>query len=97
MRGDRMRSYDGLFDEFAAAMQFPWYFGYNGNAFDECIADLSWIDPGAGYALVINSPADMTKMPATGISHAKIMAPTVTAVFRRSAFTYVESFGLELF
>lgn len=59
MRGDRMRDYDGLFDEFAAAMQFPWYFGYNGNAFDECIADLSWIDPGAGYVLVINSPLEV--------------------------------------
>ncbi len=44
LRGDRMRTVDGLFDEFAASLQFPWYFGRNWGAFDECLADLGWID-----------------------------------------------------
>ncbi len=26
LRGDRMRTVDGLFDEFAASLQFPWFF-----------------------------------------------------------------------
>jgi hypothetical protein len=45
VRGRKMRGYQGLFDEFSAALQFPWYFGENGNAFDECLADLSWLPP----------------------------------------------------
>jgi len=58
VRGQKMRQYQGLFDEFAAALQFPWYFGENGNAFDECISDLSWLQPLAGYVLVIMHSAD---------------------------------------
>jgi len=53
-----MRHYDPLFDEFAAALQFPWYFGANGNAFDECITDLSWLPPGIGYVFVLTDPAE---------------------------------------
>jgi hypothetical protein len=56
VRGRKMRDYVGLFDEFAAALQFPWYFGENGNAFDECIADLSWLPQQFGYVLVIVDP-----------------------------------------
>jgi hypothetical protein len=40
-RGRKMRTVTGLFDEVAAAMQFPPYFGENWAAFDECLADLS--------------------------------------------------------
>ena len=56
LRGRKMRHYPSLFDEFGAALQLPWYFGENGNAFDECIADLSWLAPGAGYVFVISQP-----------------------------------------
>jgi hypothetical protein len=59
VRGGKMRSYAGLFDEFAAALQFPWYFGENGNAFDECIADLSWLPRQSGYVLVIADPQEV--------------------------------------
>jgi hypothetical protein len=58
-RGRKMRSCDRLFDEFAAALQFPWYFGENWDAFDECLTDLSWLAPGAGYVLVITDPAEV--------------------------------------
>lgn len=27
----------------AAALQFPWYFGYGGAAFEDCMHDLSWL------------------------------------------------------
>ena len=57
LRGKKMTTVQGLFDEFAAALQFPYYFGNNANAFDECLADLSWL-PAKMYALVIFDSAD---------------------------------------
>jgi hypothetical protein len=52
VRGKKMTSPAALFDEFAAALQFPCYFGNNWNAFDECIADLDWL-PGDAYIITI--------------------------------------------
>jgi len=43
LRGKKMRTRQGMFDEFAAALQFPYYFGENWNAFYECIGDLDWL------------------------------------------------------
>ncbi len=39
VRGRKMGSVAGLFDEFSAALQFPPYFGENWDALDECLAD----------------------------------------------------------
>ena len=52
LRGKKMATLSSLYDEFAAALQFPYYFGENWNAFDECITDLEWM-PGDVYVLVI--------------------------------------------
>lgn len=49
-----MRDTDAMFDEFAAAFQFPYYFGGNWAAFDECMADLSWL-PARAYLTCIMS------------------------------------------
>jgi len=56
LRGRKMETYEALFDECAAALQFPWYFGENGNAFDECMSDLSWLPPKAGYLFIVTDP-----------------------------------------
>ena len=37
-----MKTVYGVFKEFANALHFPDYFGFNSAAFDECLADLSW-------------------------------------------------------
>src|SRR5438045_1068505 len=54
LRGERMRQQSRLFSEFAAALQFPYYFGENWNAFDECITDLEWL-PGEAYVLIVTN------------------------------------------
>jgi Barstar (barnase inhibitor) len=59
VRGRKMRSREGLFNEFAAALQFPWYFGENADAFDECMADLGWLSPQSGYVVVITEPGEV--------------------------------------
>ncbi|GAB2718807.1 barstar family protein [Nocardia thraciensis] len=54
LRGAKMRTTAGVFDEFAAAFQFPYYFGENKDAFDECLRDLSdFVGEAPGYVAVI--------------------------------------------
>jgi hypothetical protein len=54
LRGNKMRSTSAFYDEFGAALQFPYYFGENANAFDECIKDLDWLNA-PGYVLIIHN------------------------------------------
>jgi RNAse (barnase) inhibitor barstar len=56
LRGRKMKKLQPLYDECAAALQFPYYFGENWNAFFDCITDLSWM-PGEGYILMITDSA----------------------------------------
>ncbi len=43
VRGYFCRTDQDLFREWSAALQFPWYFGMNWDAFNECINDLEWL------------------------------------------------------
>ncbi|MEO6602125.1 MAG: barstar family protein [Polyangiaceae bacterium] len=52
VRGAKMADVTGVFDQFGAALQFPYYFGENWPAFSECIQDLSWL-PASHYLLVV--------------------------------------------
>ena len=54
IRGHKAKTTAALFDEFAAALQFPCYFGENWDAFDECLNDLEWL-PGDAYLLFITN------------------------------------------
>ena len=61
VRGSRMESKELLLDEFAAAFQFPMYFGRNWDAFEECMADLQWL-PGKAYLLIISNASSLLKL-----------------------------------
>ena len=43
LRGKRCSNDQAFFYEVSASFQFPWYFGENWAAFDECICDLEWL------------------------------------------------------
>lgn len=43
VRGSKMRTAQALFDEIAAACQFPYYFGANWAALAERLGDLDWL------------------------------------------------------
>jgi len=58
IRGDKCRTQTSLFDEFAAAWQFPHYFGENWDAFEECLADLDWL-PASAYLLLVSNAAQV--------------------------------------
>ncbi|WP_417556076.1 barstar family protein [Microbacterium sp.] len=59
LRGRKMRELHSLFDEFSAALQFPYYFGENWAAFQECISDMEWLPPAAGYVLLITNAEEV--------------------------------------
>jgi len=60
VRGDRMRTVGAAFDEFAAALQFPYYFGHNRDAFDDCLGDLDdFLGPAAGYVVAVRDADDL--------------------------------------
>ena len=54
IRGQRCAQENQCLAEWAAALQFPWYFGHNWDAFDECIADLEWWDASCYLVIVTN-------------------------------------------
>lgn len=58
VRGKKSRTLDNLYDEFAAAFQFPCYFGENWPAFGECVNDLEWL-PGEGYFVFVSNVNNM--------------------------------------
>src|SRR4051794_38722924 len=53
IRGRFSRNSPDFFRESAAALQFPYYFGHNWDAFDECINDLGWL-PAKHYVIGIS-------------------------------------------
>ncbi|WP_446224506.1 barstar family protein [Nocardia sp. IBHARD005] len=60
LRGTKMRTMAELFDEFAAAFQFPYYFGANKDAFDECLRDLDdFVGDAPGYVAVVRTADDL--------------------------------------
>jgi hypothetical protein len=61
IRGHKARSTAALFDEMAAALQFPSYFGENWNALDECLNDLEWL-PGDAYVLCFERAPELLSL-----------------------------------
>lgn len=43
LRGKRCKTEDDFLIEISASLQFPYYYGENWPAFDECIQDLEWL------------------------------------------------------
>jgi RNAse (barnase) inhibitor barstar len=43
LRGKRCKTEDLFFNEVSASFQFPYYFGENWAAMDECLCDLEWL------------------------------------------------------
>ena len=52
IRGHKATMEPAFFDECAAAWQFPYYFGENWDAFEECLTDLQWL-PAEAYVFCV--------------------------------------------
>jgi hypothetical protein len=58
LRGSRCRTTTAFFDELAAVMQFPTYFGHNWNAARDMLRDLHWL-PAEAYLLLIEDADEL--------------------------------------
>ncbi len=54
VRGAKSKTDTLFFDELAAALQFPYYFGENWNAVLDCLTDLNWLR-GSSFLIVFDS------------------------------------------
>ena len=54
VRGKLCSTLEDFFREISAAMRFPYYFGWNWAAFDECMTDLEWLSV-SGLLIVIDN------------------------------------------
>lgn len=60
LRGSRMRTLAALYDECAAALQFPYYFRPNKDSFDECLLGLDdTLGAAPGYVLAIRDADEL--------------------------------------
>jgi hypothetical protein len=57
-RGAKMRSMGAMFDELAAALQFPTYFGENWAALDDMLLDLDWL-PSHDHLLIVTDAHEL--------------------------------------
>lgn len=76
IRGVRCANSSTLFSEWAAALQFPYYFGHNWSAFDECINDLEWMR--TERLIIFVSRADVVLA-----DEPQRFGPTLMAIFAR--------------
>ena len=58
VRGIKSKTVETFFDEVSAALQFPYYFGHNWAAFEECIVDLDWVE-GDSYLIMVSDGASL--------------------------------------
>jgi hypothetical protein len=56
LRSWKMRERSGVFEQFAALLQFPRYFGENWNAFVDCMGDLDWLHTSAILLVLLDAP-----------------------------------------
>jgi len=41
-----------LLEQAARTLRFPGYFGFNWDALEDCLTDLSWLEPSNGYLII---------------------------------------------
>ncbi|MDG4594912.1 MAG: barstar family protein [Candidatus Contendobacter sp.] len=64
INGDIIEDKMTFLKEFSDKLKFPGYFGFNWDAFDECITDLSWHDLDKGFLIIYKNPHNFrTKKP----------------------------------
>ena len=88
IRGRKATTWTAFFDELAAALQFPDYFGENWDAVNDCLGDLEWIHADAIVLCLLDgdkllAKAGVFKTVADAIADCSLVVGT-TAVGKRT-------------
>lgn len=59
--GQKAHTLRGFYEEVAKALNFPEYFGFNLDSFDEMLNDLSWLEPSKIAIYITNSDSFVEK------------------------------------
>lgn len=52
IEGDKITDKNSLFKEFSEKLSFPDYFGFNWDAFSDCMTDLSWLETENSFFII---------------------------------------------
>ncbi|MCJ0906264.1 barstar family protein [Rhodococcus sp. ARC_M6] len=106
VRGARMQTISRVYDEFAAAFQFPSHFGRNKDAFDDVMRDLDDVlGLGAGFVVLVSDaelllsgePDQVAWFRESMDFYAEEWAPTAFRTAYQFGTDRAESFAAELF
>jgi len=89
VRGNKSQTKQAFFNEVAAALQFPYYFGENWDAFNECMNDLrDWL-PASSYLLIVSNADQLLSHETMG------QVETLVKVLERSAHRWESGLNYE--
>lgn len=74
-------------DHFSAALQFPYYFGENWPALNECVCEIDWMPLGRGVVVAISGAA-------TVLSESPDQLVTLVEILNRASDTYAQPIAL---
>lgn len=84
VRGKRCTTRERLFQEWAAALQFPSYFGENWDAFEECLSDLEWLPAGGLVVFITRADCLLDLAPEDDLDMLADILTTVAKEWRSS-------------
>ncbi len=61
IEGDNIGDKASFLREFSGKLKFPEYFGFNWDAFSDCLTDLSWLNLNSGLLIIYNNPHKFRK------------------------------------
>lgn len=79
VRGGKATTGAKFFDEAAAALQFPYYFGENWDACNDCLTDLEWLGAEALVLCVTDAGRLLEKAPADAAKLAAVLQSAAQA------------------
>jgi hypothetical protein len=77
VRGRKARTPASFFDEAAAALQFPYYFGDNWDAFHDCLTDLEWLRASAVVLALLDGGHVLEASPVDASKFARVLETAV--------------------
>jgi RNAse (barnase) inhibitor barstar len=72
IRGHKATTKPAFLDECAAAWQFPYYFGENWDALEECLTDLQWL-PAEAYVFCVTRAVHLLEKEPSDQKHRLLM------------------------